>query len=227
MGQNLMSQSLAPNISEIPLSPAECVCWSLWYMPQKSPHQLQNDIEKVFSGYRFYPEAEWAAYGRRPPEDLPLLGAWRHASLSAFAFLLDAGGPGRGLKSRQAYIYLIAHTDEVARCEKGIRSLKDEIARLERRALRGEAAAKQLTSSDYKHPIRNAVATGSIFTVLVNLLWLYLARFTPDNSFARAMVSIVEGAALLTLALFSAVCFGVVLVSGLVLLRRMLDARNR
>ena len=205
---------------------ARCVCWSLWYTPHKTPHHLQLEIERILPAYQFYPEAEWAKYNCRPPDDFPVLGAWRRSEEEAFAFLLDVTGPKARL-SKQAYLYIIGMPQEIRRCNTAIRGLKDQLQNLERQGLRRQAARNELRSGYYPRSIRHVVALGTVFTAVANGLWLYASRFSPKSEVGQLLITGIEDIALLTLILFSIICCSYVLVSGALLLKRVIDARGK
>jgi len=202
----------------------DSACFSLWYTSQPTPHHLQNSIERALAGYQFYPEAEWGKFDVRPPDSLPLLGAWRHPGLNSFVFVLDATSSKSQANSRQAHLYITGPATEIDRCATRVRALKDEVARLERRGLRSQAARDSLGSDANRRSIQQFLGLGAVFTVLVNAVWLFLSKVPIETGIGKVLFEFIKCIALAALGAFALLAFIFVIISGFLIIKRQLDA---
>jgi hypothetical protein len=206
----------------------ESFCWVFRYPTPAIPHQFENDIEKIFPGYKFYPEVEWPKYGCVPPESLPVLGAWRHPQNEAFAFLLEIASAKKGLKSKQARLYMFGSQRELQRCDSEISHVKASIEQVEKRALRNAENEQRFKEGDHSRFVRQLLALSTLFTMLVNALSYYLRKLEPPdlppgfmhNSYLALVVS-VHFLALVQLVLISLVSAIYVIKYAIALIRRV------
>jgi hypothetical protein len=206
----------------------ESFCWAFRYPAPAIPHQFENDIEKIFPGYKFYPEVEWPKYGCVPPESLPVLGAWRHPENEAFAFLLEIAPGKKGLRSKQARLYMFGSQRELQRCGAEISHIKASIEQVEKRALRNAENEQRFKGGDHSRSIRQLLTLSTLFTMIVNALSYYLRKLEPPDlplGFMRnlylALVTSVHFVALALLVLISLISAIYVLKYGVALIRRV------
>src|ERR1019366_2813875 len=209
------------------LETQESWCWAIRYRPSAIPHQLENEIEKLLPGYLFYPEVEWPKYGCVPPESLPVLGAWRHPQKRAFTFLLEISPTQKGLKAKQARLYMFGILEELRRCNSEIGQMKATTERVEKRILRSEKDNELFKGGDHARAVRQLLTLSVIFTMLVNALSYYLRNLPPPELPSELMkyvylgvVVFVHFLALLLLIVIALISSMYVIKYGLLLLRR-------
>lgn len=203
-------------------------CWALWPRESEREIPLEVTIDQAFEGYQFYPEPEWERFGYRPPENFPLIGAWRDVRGKVFIFLLDRTRKRPSDNLHQLLLYVSGDKREVDSIETRIISLKTLLAKAERKELRGRDAAFRLEGEKKAQSMERLIKLIGLFTVIVNGLSLYLRKLPPPNfpiaSFAyiyQLLLSAIHFTALLLLLLTIIICLFYAFRYGLLLLRRM------
>jgi hypothetical protein len=98
---------------------------------------LARSVDRAFFDFVFYPEAEWARFGYRPPENAALSGAWRDSSGTVVIFLLrtaDFLEPASG--SKPLLLYVSGPHAAVDAISKRVMALKSVLAKMEHKELR-------------------------------------------------------------------------------------------
>ncbi|HUU41061.1 MAG TPA: hypothetical protein VMW42_08980 [Desulfatiglandales bacterium] len=203
-------------------------CWAMWARESEREVSVEVTIDQAFEGYLFYPEPEWARFGYRPPENFPLIGAWRDAGGKVFIFLLDRTQKRPSDGPRQLLLYVSGDKREIDSIERRITSLKTLLAKAERRELRGRDAAFRLEGEEKAQSVERLMKLIGLFTVIVNGFSLYLRKLPPPTfpivSFAyfyQLLLSAIHFAALFLLLLVIIICLFYTFQYGLLLLRRM------
>lgn len=213
------------NLDEDELNTA---CWAMWPRESEREVPVEVTIDQAFEGYLFYPEPEWARFGYRPPENFPLIGAWRDARGKVFIFLLDRTRKRPSDSPRQLLLYVSGDKREIDSIEMRITSLKTLLAKAERKELRGRDAAFRLEGEKKAQSVERLMKLIALFTVIVNGFSLYLRKLPPPTfpivSFAyfyQLLLSAIHFTALLLLLLTIIICLFYAFRYGLLLLRRM------
>ena len=142
-------------------------CWVLWSRTDENTKAVQEKVDEIFSG-SFYPEIEWNRFGCRPPENYPLIGAWRDHDGEVFAFLLDDLTMVRVASNRQMILYLAGGKDNVQAFEGRIRDLKEFVSKAERKDLAAERLKGQVEDTERSQLLRRLLKLVAFFTVIVN-----------------------------------------------------------
>lgn len=213
------------NLDEDELNTA---CWAMWPRESEREVPVEVTIDQAFEGYLFYPEPEWARFGYRPPENFPLIGAWRDARGKVFIFLLDRTRKRPSNSPSQLLLYVSGDKREIDSIERRITSLKTLLAKAERKELRGRDAAFRLEGEKKAQSVERLMKLIGLFTVIVNGFSLYLRKLPPPTflivSFAyfyQLLLSAIHFTALLLLLLTIIICLSYAFRYGLLLLRRM------
>ena len=200
----------------------------MWPRESEREIPVEVTIDQAFEGYLFYPEPEWARFGYRPPENFPLIGAWRDARGKVFIFLLDRTRKRPSDSPRQLLLYVSGDKREIGSIERRITSLKTLLAKTERKELRGRDAAFRLEGEKKAQSVERLMKLIALFTVIVNGFSLYLRKLPPPTfpivSFAyfyQLLLSAIHFTALLLLLLTIIICLFYAFRYGLLLLRRM------
>lgn len=203
-------------------------CWAMWPRGSEIDIPVEVTIDQAFKGYLFYPEPEWTRFGYRPPENFPLIGAWRDTVGKVFIFLLDRT-PKRQINTpRQLLLYVAGDKAEVNSVERRITSLKTLLAKAERKELRGRDAAIRLEAEENTQSIERLMKLIGLFTVIVNGLSIYLRKLPPppfpSETFSysyQLLLSVVHFSALLLMLLTIIISLFYAFQYGLLLMRRM------
>lgn len=203
-------------------------CWALWERESGGGVPIEVAIDEALQGYLFYPETEWPRFGYRPPENFPLLGAWRDSSEKAFIFLLDRTPKRPMTTPRQLLLYVDGDKAEVNSIEARIKSLKSSLLKAEKKELRGREATLHLDAEKKAQSIERLMKLIGLFTVVVNAFSLYLRKL-PEPSFPHEalayfyhlLLSAVHFSALLLLLLTIVIGLFYAFRYGVLLLRRM------
>ena len=115
--------------------PSYTASWVLWPNPLEHAPSLPRSIDQALSDYVFYPEPEWKRFGYRPPENYPLLGAWRDPGGRVFAFLLDSTPFDAASGEKHVLLYVSGLQDAVEALGAKVTALKSDIAKSERKEL--------------------------------------------------------------------------------------------
>jgi hypothetical protein len=200
----------------------------LW--PNSSEHvfPLPRSIDDVLADYVFYPEAEWGTFGYRPPENAPLIGAWRDSEGQVFAFLLDMAASRPAPEERSFLLYVSGERDAVNEVGAKVTALKSVLRNMERRELRTSHANDRIEREKRSPAVARLLKLVGVFTVVVNAFSLYLRRLSPPE-FPRewiqgtylALVTVVHFSALILLLVITLVSIGYALRYGLLMLRRL------
>jgi hypothetical protein len=201
--------------------------WVLWGNLSEHALPLPRSIDQALHDYVFYPEAEWARFGYRPPENLPLLGAWRDPDGSVFAFLLDFTSRGSADRESRLLLYASGIRESVERIGTRVTTLKSLIGKSERREIRVRHA-EHLIAQEKKSPaVARLLKLIGLFTVLVNAFSLYLRKLSPPNfpepyvqTAYNLLVTVVHFSALFLLLVITLIGIGYVLRYGILMLRR-------
>lgn len=203
-------------------------CWALWLRESERDVPVEVTIDQAFEGYLFYPEPEWARFGYRPPENLPLIGAWRNHGGNIFVFLLDRTPKRQTNSPRQLLLYVAGDKTEIDSIEVKISSIKTLLAKAERKELRGRDAAYRLEGEEKAQSIERLMKLIGLFTVIVNSFSLYLRKLPPPSFpnesfsyFYKLLLTAVHFSALLLLLLTIIISLFYAFRYGLLLLRRM------
>jgi hypothetical protein len=198
--------------------------------PRESERGLTVEvmIDEALVGYLFYPEPEWARFGYRPPENFPLIGAWRDAQGKVFIFLLDRTEKRPSDSPRQLLLYVSGNTREIESVERKIASLKTLLARAERKELRGIEAAFHLEEESEAKSVERLMKLVGIFAVIINGFSLYLRKLPPPtfpivsfDYYYQLLIGAIHFSALLLLLLTIIICIFYAFRYGLLLLRRI------
>lgn len=202
--------------------------WAMWPMEKDREFPIEATIDQAFKGYMFYPEPEWSKFGYRPPENYPLIGAWRDSEGKVFIFLLDLSSQRQADSPRQFLLYVSGEKSEVDLIEIIIKSLKSTLAKSEKKELRSRDAASVLDGEKKAQSIERLMKLIGLFTVIVNGFSLYLRKLStptfPNDSFMyiyQLLLSAVHLTALLLLLLTITISLFYAFRFGSLLLRRM------
>jgi hypothetical protein len=202
--------------------------WMLWANSSEHALPLPRSIDHALCDYVFYPEAEWARFGYRPPENVPLLGAWRDPGGRVFAFLLDAAAPRDvALVERRLLLSVSGIRSAVDEVGAKVTSLKSLLAKSERRELQVLHAEYRIEQEKKSPAVARLLKLIGLFTVVVNAFSLYLRQLPPPDLPApwvqdayQFLVVVVHFAALLLLLVITLIGIGYVLRYGILMLRR-------
>ena len=182
--------------------------WALYGTSKADISKVQREVDKLFTGYSFYPEIDWKEYGYRPPDGYPVLGAWRHPKTRGFAFLLDNPRMVTIEPAIQLVIYVAGDPIEIENLETRLAALKATFALDERKTQVGSAAGERLTRASEARYLGVFTGVLTVFTAVVNGFSLYLSQIQPPSfggpvvTFAySATIVVVQFVALLLLLL--------------------------
>lgn len=202
--------------------------WAMWPKETDREIPIEATIDQAFEGYLFYPEPEWLKFGYRPPENYPLIGAWRDSEGKVFIFLLDRSSQRQADSPRQFLLYVSGEKSEVNLIERIIKSLKSTLAKSEKKELRSRDAASVLHGEKKAQSIERLMKLIGLFTVIVNGFSLYLRKLStptfPNDSLVyiyQLLLSAVHLTALLLLLLTITISLFYAFRFGSLLLRRM------
>lgn len=208
----------------------KCRSWVIYGSSEKGLSNIQRDVDKIFSGYSFYPEIDWGQYGYRPPEGYQVLGAWRHPKTRIFAFLLDNPPMKTSAPTIQLLLYVAGTTVEISILESKIEVLKANFE-LEDKKDRVDSSVGERLDRIYKYKSKSlAVLLGvlGIFTAIINGLSLYLRKLAPPELGSQKLILAYNGllvlvhfVAVLLLLLVIVICAVFVIKYGVLLIRRL------
>lgn len=201
--------------------------WVLWPNSFEHTMPLPRSIDQSLSDYVFYPEPEWARFGYRPPDNLPLLGAWRDPGGSVFAFLLGPAPREAAAGEKRVLLYVSGIRDSVEQIGAKVTALKYVLAKSERREMHVRHAEHRIQQERKSPAVARLLTLIGLFTVVVNAFSLYLRQLSPPNLPApsvqgayQLLVVVVHFAALLLLLVITLIGIGYVLRYGILMLRR-------
>ena len=199
----------------------------LWANSPEHALPLPRSIDHALSDYVFYPEAEWTRFGYRPPENIPLLGAWRDTDGRVFAFLLDAALQESDSRERRLLLYVSGVRSAVDKVGAKVTALKSILAKSEQRELKVLHTEHRIEQEKKSPAVARLLKLVGLFTVVVNAFSLYLRQLPPPNLFTswlqnsyQFLVVVVHFAALLLLLVTTLIGIGYVLRYGILILRR-------
>lgn len=202
--------------------------WALWPHESERDARIEVTIDRALDGYLFYPESEWSKYGYRPPENFPLIGAWRNPVGSVFIFLLDQTPRDSNDNLRQFLLYVAGNKTHVNSVGTKITGLKKVLARTERKKLQGKNAGLRLEGEKKAQSIERLIKLIGLFAIIINALSLYLRKLPPPtfpskllNDIYQLVMSMVHFSALLLLLLIIVISLFYAFHYGLLLLRRI------
>lgn len=203
------------------------VSLALWGNPSTYNMPFPRIIDLALSGYVFYPEPEWSKYGYRPPENHPLLGAWRDESGSVFSFLLKPLPVNAELLGEQFLLYVSGDRGAVDEFCNKVTELKSKLAKLERKELQIQRVESKISEEQKSSAIPRLIKMISIFTVLINAFSLYLRKLPTPNMpfktmtiFFQFLVGAVHIASLMLLLIITLIGIAYVVRYGILILRR-------
>ena len=203
--------------------------WLLWANSFEHALPLPRSIDQALSDhYVFYSEPEWIKFGYRPPENFPLLGAWRDPKGRVFAFLLDPDSAKKSLSGgKHLLLYVSGMKDAVESLGGRVTELKSLLEKSERRELQVRHAENRIKQEKKSPAITRLLKLIGLFTVVVNAFSLYLRKLPPPHLpgpvFEMAyqiLVLIMHFAALVLLLIITLIGIGYVLRYGILMLRR-------
>ena len=201
--------------------------WILWANSSEHTMPLPRSIDQVLSDYIFYHEADWGKFCYRPPDNLPLLGAWRDQDGSVFAFLLDYSSRETAVDGKCVLLHVSGMRDAVEQIGTRIAALKSNLMKLERKEIQVRDADHRIEQEKKSPAITSLLRLIGFFTVAVNAFSLYLRKLpTPDlpspliQDAYQLLVTIVHFSALFLFLIIIVIGIGYALRYGILILRR-------
>jgi hypothetical protein len=155
---------------------------AIWAPVGPESFPLERQLDKLLSTQDcvYYPEEEWITHNMRPPDNYPLVAAWRDVVARVFIFLLEKSSSRKSGSSQ--YLVLVAGVAErVKQVGRTITSIKGNLDKEQRSELEGQRVERRLDTETRRKPaVKFSVAIG-IFTAVVNALSLYLKRVDPPH----------------------------------------------
>ena len=203
-------------------------CWQLLALTGEEAKKIQQEIDKVFSGYSFYPEVDWKNFGYFPPDGYQVLGAWRHPEALMFGFLLDNPFMQKFDSDLQLLIYIVGEEQEIVSIEKKILNLKKGLMKDAFRTAQTLGAAARLDQMTTNRSTAVFAAVLTFVTALINAFSLHL-RTLPAPELSTQLLkhiyiwllAFVYFLSLGLLILVSVICGLFLLKYAYVLLRRL------
>jgi len=203
--------------------------WVLWSSSASDEvAAIHQEVDRIFSGFSFYPEVEWRHYRFGPPEGHKVLGAWRHPDGVAFVFLMN----NPGMESPSGTAPLILSYDgrraDLVPLLPRVRRLKKELARKNGRRASDRRLSVRLEKAATSKSLRRLMALMAPITAVINGLALYLHKLPPPtiesawlSSTYKCLLPLVYISALGLLFIFTVVCMLYICKYGILLLRRL------
>jgi len=194
---------------QTPQGEVVCRTWAIYIPSSRAISNIQRHVDKVFSGYSFYPSFDWRRYGFRPPEGHQVLGAWRHLKTRAFAFLLDNPRINTVDPTNHVMLYVVGDTLEVSALEPRIDGLKRVFDLEEKKTGMNSYLGERLDRVS-KTRLTVLMTLLGIFTAAINALSLYLRKLpSPELG--------IPGVAIAYKALVTCIHFGAIfLIFGII-----------
>ena len=158
-----------------------CRTWAIYVPSPKTRYNIQRHVERIFSGYSFYPSFDWDRYGYRPPEGHQVLGAWRHLKTRAFAFLLEHPRVSTVGSTSHVVLYVVGDTVEVSALEPRIEGLKSDFDLEEKKSRIDSHLGERLDRVPKTRSLTVLTALLGIFIAAINGLSLYLRKLPPPE----------------------------------------------
>jgi hypothetical protein len=202
--------------------------WGLLGHPNTDIPRLQNAVDRVLTGYQFYPEVEWCIRGYRPPEGHEVFGGWRHPQNAVFVFLLDNPHVIAAPTTKHFLIHAAGLTSAIQVVDGSVRRLKKEFE-VSSRADSSEAGRiKRLKDAETLTSARRLMVLLALFGGLINLLTRYLKDVQVPKSLSANQVTLyfdfvylVHAASLVLLLTIMAIALVYALKYGLLLIRQL------
>lgn len=144
-------------------------CIALWTLQVEHRPQLESEVDRIFSEYRYYDETEWPKYNVRPNDQFPLLGSWRNTDGTAFSFLT---GPGES--SDHYRLYIVGKAADIKKMSSLIEDLKVNLHKVEKRVLAARIANSELESEHARKAIERFTSIIGLFSLIGTALTSYL-----------------------------------------------------
>jgi hypothetical protein len=209
------------------VAPYCTTAWAIWPGSDDDMSDLQRRVDAILTGYSWYPEAEWGLYGYRPPEEYPLLGAWRSPTTTAFVFLLQEPH-GVCHINGQCLLFFAGGVSEKELVAEKVNRLKSDLARLDRQEVRDWKIEGRINSAQKSGLLTRLLMLLGPLTAVINAFALYLRKLPPppiDNTFFREVFSylfyFIHVGALSLLLVFIVICIGYVGKCGLLIVRKL------
>jgi hypothetical protein len=210
------------------LPEAYTACWALWPNLSIDAPPIEHAIDEALkSKYLFYPEPEWPKYGYRPPENYPLLGAWRNQLGTVFAFLLDRDFRDLESRTRRVLLYVAGEKEAVEELGVLVDTLKFMLSKSEKRALVKIREGRRIEDAHKFRSLDRLARLFSFFTVPINVFSWYLRRLPPPDLPSTTLVFIyqllvgaIHYAALFLLLILTLICIIYALRYGISVVRR-------
>lgn len=217
--ENSKDQTQSSNIST--------ASWMLWSNSIKHEMPLSRSVDHALSEYVFYPELEWAKHGYHPPENYPLLGAWRDTAGTVFAFLLDLSVDDQNGKEKRLLFYVSGESSAVEEIGCKVTALKEILTKTERKEIQVRHTENRIEQEKRSPAVTRLLKLIGLFTVVVNAFSLYLRELPLPNLTSASiqevyqlLVVIVHFSALILLLIITLIAVGYVLRYGFLILRR-------
>jgi hypothetical protein len=201
--------------------------WMLWENSFEHGMSLPRSIDHALSDFVFYPEPEWVKFGYRPPDNLPLLGAWRDSAGTAFAFLLDRSPSDPSARDRRVLLYVSGAQSVVEEIGGKVTALKSVLAKSERKEIQVRHAEHRIELEEKSPAVVRLLKLVGLFTIVVNAFSLYLRRLPlpnfpsgPTQEAYQFLIVVVHFAALFLLLTITLIGVGYVLRYGILMLKR-------
>jgi uncharacterized membrane protein len=201
--------------------------WMLWPTSSKHTMPLPRSIDHALADYVFYPESEWTRFGYRPPDNLPLLGAWRNSTGTAFAFLMVPAAGDIAPNEKPVLLYVSGAKYVVEEIGSKVTALKSVLAKSERKEIQVRHAEDRIEQEKRSPAVARLMGLVSLFTILVNAFSMYLRQLplpnlptVPVQKAYQILVVVVHFAALSLLLIITLIGVGYVLRYGILMLRR-------
>lgn len=156
--------------------------WILYLSSKEISTQIHREIDKIFSSYSFYPQADWLRYGHQAPENYTVLGAWRQPKNEMVVFLLDNPYSSSQKQELQLIIYCISESrDEIEELNRSIEELKQMFSLTDRKKHSDRSLTERLGRVHGKKSLAGITAIISIYSLIINAFSLYLRKLPiPD-----------------------------------------------
>lgn len=115
----------------------------------------------------------------RPPDNYPLVAAWRDVVARVLIFLLEKSSSRKVVGSSQYLVLVVGVAERVKQIGRSVKSIKGNLDKAQQSELEGQRVERRLDTETRRKPaVKFSVAIG-IFTAVVNALSLYLKRVDP------------------------------------------------
>lgn len=228
MSTNVEQGQLPNKVNNLTEDDTSVISWVLWSSSPSETRDIHGAVDKIFSGFSFYPEIEWRKFGYPPPDGCKVLGAWRHPNSLAFVFFMDNPGMKSPTGSVQHILSFDGQKAILSPLLPQIQKLKDELFRKNGRRRNEVQLAARLDRANTARSLRGLLALMAPITAAINGLALYLHKLPSPVIEARWLANIygvllplVFISALGLLFAFTIICTLYICKYGFLLLRRL------